>query len=130
VVEQYGSIEIFPNTFIDGDLTLTENVADLGGLQTAYDALQVALGKMSPEEQTQLPWFFTQNQRFFISAATVWRGMDREEYARMLLATDSHSPGEVRAVQPARNMDAFYVAFGIEPGDAEYLPPEDRVVIW
>ncbi len=130
VVEQYGSIEIFPDTFIDGDLTLTENVADLGGLQTAYDALQVVLGEMSPEEQAQLPWFFTQNQRFFISAATVWRGMDREEYARMLLATDSHSPGEVRAVQPARNMDAFYIAFGIEPGDAEYMPPEDRVVIW
>lgn len=130
VIDQYGAIEVLPDVYIDGELTVTENVADLGGLQTSYDAMQEALAEMTPEELAQLPWFFTQEQRFFLAAATVWRGLDREEYIRLLLASDEHSPGEVRAVQPARNMDEFYDAFNIGPDDPEYLPPEDRIVIW
>jgi putative endopeptidase len=130
VIDQYSAIEVLPDLYIDGELTVTENVADLGGLQTAYDALQAALDELTPEEAARLPWFFTQEQRFYIAAATVWRGVDREEYVRLLIATDSHSPGEVRAAQPARNMPQFYEAFGIGPDDDEWLPPEERVVIW
>jgi predicted metalloendopeptidase len=130
VIDQYGEIEILPDLFINGDLTVTENVADLGGIHTAYDAMQTALAELTPEETAALPWFFTQEQRFFISAATIWRSEDRDEYIRFLAAIDEHSPATVRGVQPLRNMDEFYEAFNIGPDDPEYLPPEERIVIW
>jgi len=128
VVEVYGNFEVLPDLFIDGQLTVTENVADMGGMQAAYDALQLAL------QRTGGPGVIdglTQNQRFFIAAAQVWREKVRDESLRTQILTDEHSPGIARAVLPALNMDAFYEAFpDVQPGDADYIPPGDRVVIW
>jgi predicted metalloendopeptidase len=127
VVEQYNAIEVLPDLFIDGELTVTENVADMGGVQTAYDALLVALGE---DASVDAPWFLTQQQRFFIAASTTWREKSTDEFVEFLVATDSHSPALARSVQPLKNTDAFYEAFDIGEGDPEYLPPEDRIVIW
>jgi putative endopeptidase len=128
VVAAYGSYEVLPDLFIDGQLTVTENVADMGGMQAAYDALQLTL------QRTGDPGLIdglTQNQRFFIAAAQVWREKVRDESLRTQILTDEHSPGIARAVLPALNMDAFYAAFPeVQPGDPEYIAPEDRLVIW
>ena len=73
---------------------------------------------------------FTPQQRFFIAAATVWRNETRPELLDLLIRSDTHSPGSVRATQPSRNADPFYLAFGIVPGDPMWLPPDERIVIW
>jgi predicted metalloendopeptidase len=128
VVAAYGSFEVLPDLFIDGQLTVTENVADMGGMQAAYDALQLALQREGDPGAID---GLTQNQRFFISAAQVWREKVRDESLRTQILTDEHSPGIARAVLPALNMDAFYAAFpDVQPGDPEYIAPADRVVIW
>ena len=126
VVTEYDKIEVLPDLFVDGQLTVTENVADMGGLQVAFDALQLALEENDPGEIDDL----TQAQRFFIAAAQVWREKMRDEALASQVQSDPHSPGIARATVPAANMDAFYEAFGIEPGDPAYIAPEDRVVIW
>jgi predicted metalloendopeptidase len=127
VIEQYSEIEILPDLFINGELTVTENVADLGGLQTAYDALLVAIGEDAAADH---PWFLTQQQRFFIAAASAWREKATDEFQAYLVGVDPHSPAIARGVQPLKNMDTFYEAFDIEEGDPEFLPPEDRIVVW
>jgi predicted metalloendopeptidase len=127
VIAHYSEIEVLPSLSVDGELTVTENVADMGGLQIAYDAMLIAL---EAEGQEETPWFLTQQQRFFIAYAISWREEATSEFYEFLVASDVHAPGIVRAVEPSRHMDEFYEAFDIEPGDPEYLPPEDRVVIW
>jgi putative endopeptidase len=127
VAEQYSAIEVLPGAFVDGELTIGENVADMGGLQIAYDALQMALAESGDPGPID---GLTQDQRFFISYAVSSVEEARQEALRTQLQTDYHAPLEVRAVQPSRNMDAFFAAFGIEPGDPMYLPPEERIVIW
>lgn len=127
VVAEYGKVEVLPDTFIDGQLTVTENVADMGGLQTAYDALQLALQQNGDPGEID---GFTQAQRFFIAAAQVWREKIRDEYLQTLVQSDEHAPAIARATIPAENMDAFYDAFDVQAGDANYIAPEDRVVIW
>jgi len=127
VAAQYDQVEVLPGLFVDGNLTIGENIADMGGLQIAYDALQATLAE---EGDPGLIEGLTQEERFFIAFAAGWATKLRDEALRVQLQTDSHAPPEVRAVQPARNMDAFFEAFGIEPDDPEYLPPEERVVIW
>jgi putative endopeptidase len=129
-IDQYSAIEVLPGLNVNGELTVTENVADLGGLQTAQDALEMALSELTPEEEADLPWFLTQEQRFFIAAATTWREEDTEAYLQFIVSSDEHSPAGIRGVQPLLNMDEFYEAFNIKPGDAEYIPPDERVVIW
>jgi putative endopeptidase len=100
----------------------------MGGMQAAYDALQLALQREGDPGAID---GLTQNQRFFISAAQVWREKVRDESLRTQILTDEHSPGTARAVLPALNMDAFYAAFpDVQPGDPEYIAPADRVVIW
>jgi len=127
VAGQYSRIEALPGLFIDGQLTVTENVADMGGLQTAFDALQLALQKDGdPGEIDGL----TQNQRFFIAEAQSWQEKARPETLRMLVQSNVHAPTFARGSVPAQNMDAFYDAFDIQPGDPMYFPPEDRIVIW
>ncbi|MEJ7837185.1 MAG: M13 family metallopeptidase [Thermomicrobiales bacterium] len=127
VVVQYSELEVLPGLNVDGGLTVTENVADMGGIQAAYDALLVALGEPVDEN---LPWFLTQQQRFFIAASSTWRQKATDEYVQYLVSVDVHAPAEARATQPLKNSDAFYEAFDIVEGDPEYLAPDDRIVIW
>jgi predicted metalloendopeptidase len=127
VIEQYSGLSV-QGTPLDGERTLAENVADLGGIQVAYDALQSVLMSSAFSEPTDSD--FTPDQRFFISAATVWRSAIRDEALTAQLASDTHAPSVIRAVQPLRNCDGFYHAFGISPGDPMFLAPEERVVIW
>ena len=128
VAAEYDKVEVKPDLFVDGQLTVTENVADMGGMQVAFDALQLALGTSGdPGDIDGL----TQAQRFFIAAAQVWREKMRDEALASQVQSDSHSPGIARATVPAENMDAFYAAFpDVQPGDPDYIAPEDRVVIW
>ncbi len=127
VVAEYDKVEVLPDLFVNGQLTVTENVADMGGLQVAFDALQLALqenGDPGPIDG------LSQDQRFFIAAAQVWRQKIRDEALRSLVRADPHGPAIARATIPAENMDAFYEAFDIQPGDPMYLPPDERTVIW
>ncbi|MCA9863596.1 MAG: M13 family metallopeptidase [Thermomicrobiales bacterium] len=128
VVAQYRELEVDGRS-LDGDRTLAENVADLGGVQVAYDALRSNL--VAGSTTSNPPGSaFTPDQRFFISAAAVWRSVIREEALTAQLAVDTHAPSVIRAVQPLRNCDAFHEAFDIAPGDPMYLSPEDRITIW
>jgi putative endopeptidase len=124
---QYDEVEVLPGVFVDGELTIGENIADMGGVQIAHDALRAALAE---EGDPGLIEGLSQDQRFFIANAYRWAQKARDEYLVTLVQTDPHAPARVRAVQPARNMEEFFAAFGIEPGDPVFLPPEERIVIW
>jgi putative endopeptidase len=113
-------------TCVNGRLTLGENIGDVGGLSMAYRAYKLATrGKDVPVIDG-----LTGDQRFFLAWAQVWRSTQREENYRNRLRTDSHSPEEYRVNGVVRNLDEWYAAFGVKPGDAMYLPPEKRVLIW
>lgn len=113
-------------TCVDPALTMGENIGDLGGLSMAYRAYQLSLGgKEAPVIDG-----FTGDQRFFLSWAQVWRSKARERQEREYLTTDPHSPPKYRVNGIVRNFDEWYAAFGIKPGDALYLPPEQRARIW
>ncbi len=127
LAEQYSAIEVLDSVYINGEFTLGENIGDLGGVNAAYDGLQIHL------ENNENPGKidgFTPEQRFFLSWATVWRTKMRDEAMRNRIKTDSHSPGMYRAYVPLQNIDAWYDAFTIEEGDKMYVKPEDRVRIW
>ena len=113
-------------TCVNGKLTLGENIGDLGGLSLAWRAYHLALGgKPAPVIDG-----LTGDQRFFMAFAQVWRSKYREETARQLLLVDPHSPAQYRANGIVRNFDEWYRAFNVKPGDALYLPPEQRLRIW
>ncbi|MFN8593563.1 MAG: M13 family metallopeptidase [Thermomicrobiales bacterium] len=124
---QYDTIEVLPGLDVNGNLTIGENIADLGGLQIAHDAL---LAELAKNGDPGLIEGLTQEQRFFISFAYGWVDLARDEAIRTQVQTDEHAPASVRAVQPSRNMEAFFDAFGIGPDDPEYLAPDQRIVIW
>ncbi|MDO6596050.1 M13 family metallopeptidase [Oceanihabitans sp. 2_MG-2023] len=126
LADQYSAIEVLPETNINGEFTLGENIGDLGGVLAAYDAMQMSFEGNKPENIDG----YTPEQRFFMSWATVWRIKMREDALRTRIKTDPHSPGMNRAVQPLLNVDAFYEAFNIKEGDKMYIAPEDRVRIW
>jgi len=123
---QYSALQPLPGIFVDGKFTLGENIGDLGGVNAAYDGLQMYLKDHNPG----LIDGYTPDQRFFISWATIWRTKMRDEAIKNQVKTDPHSPGMYRAFVPLQNVDAFYEAFGIKPGDAMYVAPEKRVKIW
>ena len=127
LVEQYNSYELLPGAFVNGELTLAENIADIGGLTLAYDALQTYMA-----QEGRLPDIdgLTPEQRFFIAWAQGWMSKYNPEVLKRKMMTDSHSPSEVRAFAPASNMAPFYEAFDIGPEDKMWRPPEERVVIW
>jgi len=127
VIAQYDAIETLPGVNVNGTLTVGENVADMGGLQVAYDALMIEIGE---EGSADHPWFLTQQQRFFIAASSAWRNISTDAFAQYLINVDVHAPSAVRGVQPMRNMDVFFEAFDIDEGDPMYVPPEERIVIW
>lgn len=128
IVAQYNSYCPLDDgkTCVDGRLTLGENIGDIGGLNIAYRAYKLAT------EGQDVPVIdgLTGDQRFFLAWAQVWRSVQSEDNARQRLRADPHSPEEYRVNGVVRNLDAWYDAFGVKPGDALYLPPEQRVVIW
>src|SRR5262249_42712642 len=115
-----------PDHHITARQTMGENIADLGGVLLGLEAYKISLaGKPAPALDD-----FTGEQRVFLGWAQVWRTLFRDDALRQYLATDSHSPGMVRAFAPLRNVDAWYEAFGVKEGDRNYVKPEDRVRIW
>lgn len=124
---QYSQLQPLPGIYVDGKFTLGENIGDLGGINAAYDGLQIYLNQ---NENPGLIDGFTPEQRLFISWATIWRSKMRDEAIKNQVKTDPHSPGMYRAYVPLQNVEAFYKAFGIEPGNALYIAPENRVKIW
>lgn len=127
LADQYSALQPLPGTFVDGKFTLGENIGDLGGVNAAYDGLQIYL-KQNPT--TQRIDGYTPEQRFFISWATIWRAKSRDEALKTQVKTDPHSPAMFRAYVPLQNVDAFYEAFDIKPTDGMYIAPEKRVKIW
>ncbi|MEO7026395.1 MAG: M13-type metalloendopeptidase [Caulobacteraceae bacterium] len=123
---QYGLFEPLAGAHVNGDLTMGENIADLGGLLLALDAYHVSLGGKPAPVLDGL----TGDQRVFLGWAQVWRGKSREDEMRRRLVSDPHSPPHERVDGVIRNIDAWYAAFGVKPGDALYVPPEQRVRIW
>jgi putative endopeptidase len=128
VVDEYNNFEVLPGLHVNGKLTLGENLADLGGVHIAYEALERALAK-DPSKRKLIDGF-TPEQRFFISFAQIWRTNVRDAEAQRLVTVDPHSPGQFRAYGPLLNVQEFYDAFGIQPGSPIWLPPERRAVIW
>jgi putative endopeptidase len=128
VVDEYNAFEVLPGLHVNGKLTLGENLADLGGVHIAYEALQRALAK-DPSRRKTIDGF-TPEQRFFISFAQVWRTNIREAEAQRLATVDPHSPGRFRAFGPLLNLQAFYDAFDIKPGSPMWRAPEQRAEIW
>ncbi|MFT5997620.1 MAG: putative endopeptidase [Neolewinella sp.] len=124
---QYSAIEVLDSVYINGKFTLGENIGDLGGVLGAYDGLQLNYAKNGRPDDVD---GFTAEQRFFMSWATVWRTLSRDDALRNQVKTDPHSPGRSRATQPLVNIDEFYEAFDIKEGDGMWLAPEKRVRIW
>ena len=127
LIKQYSDIVAIDSMHLNGEYTLGENIGDLGGVQAAYEGLQIFLKKNGRPADID---GFTAEQRFFMSWATVWRTLSRPDALETQIKTDPHSPGIYRATQPLKNIDEFYEAFGIKEGDAMYLAPEKRVRIW
>lgn len=123
---QYSTYQPVPGAHVNGDLTMGENIADLGGLTVALDAYLRSLGgKPAPVIDS-----FTGDQRVFLGWAQAWRGHARDDYLRKQVVTDPHSPRAFRVDGPTRNIDVWYDAFAVKPGDAYYVAPKDRVRIW
>ena len=127
LAEQYDAIEVLDSVYVNGKFTLGENIGDLGGVLAAYDGLQMYFEENGRPDDID---GFTPEQRFFMSWATVWRTLSRDDALRTQIKTDPHSPGKIRAIQPLLNVPAFYEAFNIKEGDSMYLAPEKRVQIW
>jgi putative endopeptidase len=124
--KQYSSYEAAPGIFINGALTMGENIGDMSGLEVAYSAYKMSLnGQPAPVIDG-----LTGDQRFFLAFAQAWRGKQREDAIKTQVASDPHSPRRYRILGPLRNMDEWYDAFGIKPGSKFYIPPEQRVRIW
>jgi predicted metalloendopeptidase len=125
LVKQYDAYEPFPGLHLNGKQTLGENIADVAGLAASYDAYRLSLGgKAAPMVQG-----FTGDQQFFLSYAQSWREKAREPLRRQQVLTDGHAPAAYRPAT-ARNLDAWYSAFNVKPGQALYLEPKDRVKVW
>ncbi len=126
LVQQYNGFEPVPGNFVNGELTLGENIGDLGGLSVAYEAYRLSLDDDSAAVIDGL----TGDQRFFLSWSQIWRRLYRKPELLKRLVTDPHSPSEYRVNGIVRNMDAWYKAFGVTPNAKLYLKPDDRVRIW
>jgi predicted metalloendopeptidase len=125
LVAQYNAYRPFPDLAVNGKQTLSENIADVAGLTVAYDAYRLSMaGKAGSVVQG-----FTPDQQFFLSFAQSWRQKVREPALRQRIIADGHAPDEYRA-DTVRNLDAWYPAFAVKPGQALYLAPQDRVHMW
>ncbi len=128
LAEQFDKFEALPGIFVNGKLTLGENIADLGGVHIAYDALMLALGETGKGDVRTDG--LSPAERFFISYARVWRTAIREEALRSQVQMDPHSPGRFRVNGTLSNVQDFFDAFRASPADKLWRDPEDRVVIW
>jgi putative endopeptidase len=123
---QYSSYEPVPGAHINGELTMGENIADLGGLNVALEAYHRSLkGAPAPVIDG-----FSGDQRVFLGWAQAWRGKVRDDYVRKQVASNPHSPRAFRVIGPTRNIDEWYAAFGVKAGETYYLPEDQRVRIW
>jgi putative endopeptidase len=123
---QYSSFEPLPGLHMNGQLTIGENIADLGGVLVALDAYRRSLaGRSAPVLDG-----FTGDQRFFLSYAQSFRAKSTDEATRKLIASDSHPPEQYRVNGTVRNIDVWYQAFNVQPGDKLYIAKENRVRIW
>ena len=123
---QYAAFEVVPGAFINPDLTMGENIADLGGISVAQDAYHASLGGAAAPMLDGL----SGDQRLFLAWAQVWRAKAREASLRNQVATDPHSPAKYRAFVPLRNVEGWYTAFTVAPGDKLYIAPEKRAHLW
>jgi putative endopeptidase len=125
LVEQYDAYQPLADLHVNGKLTLGENIADLAGVAASHEAWRASLGG----EPAPVVKGFTGEQQFFLAWAQTWRGKQREPALRQQLITDGHAPGAYRA-STVRNIDAWYEAFDVKPGQALYLEPSARVRVW
>ncbi|QGZ95307.1 M13 family metallopeptidase [Terricaulis silvestris] len=125
LARQYSAYEPFPGLHINGEITLGENIADVAGLQAAFDAYHASLGGREAPVIDGL----TGDQRFFIAFAQAWASKTREEALRQQVMTDGHAPGQYRALT-VRNLDGWYEAFNVQPNATLYLAPDARVRVW
>ena len=123
--EQYEFANL-PGLHIIPRLTMGENIGDLGGILLGLEGYRLSRGGQPAPVKDG----FTGEQRVFLGWAQVWRTLFRDDALRQYLMTNSHSPGMIRAFAPLRNVDAWYEAFDVKPGDRHYLAPEARVRIW
>lgn len=126
LVDQFSHYVPFPGMPVNGELTLGENIADLGGITLSFNALEKVIAKNDPGKIDGL----TPEQRFFLSYAQVWRNNVRDERAKLLIKIDPHSPAMYRVNGPLSNLAEFYSAFGIMTGEAMFKAEKQRVVIW
>lgn len=127
LASQFDAYEVAPDIHVNGKFTSGENIGDLGGAAVAFDAMKMYL---KDKGDPGLISGFTQDQRFFMSWATIWRTLATEKYKINQVKTDPHAPGLFRAVGPIINIDAFHEAFQTKPGDKMYKAPNDRIRIW
>ena len=126
LVDQYEQFEVLPGKFLNGEFTLGENIGDLSGLAVAYKAYQMSLnGRVAPVIDG-----LTGDQRFFMGWAQVWARLYRDENLESRITSDPHSHSEARTNGIVRNFDLWYETFDVQPGDALYLAPDERVKIW
>ena len=122
---QYDTYKPFPDLSVNGKQTLAENIADVSGVAAAYDGYRASLeGKAAPGQDG-----FSGDQQFFIAFGQNWGSKTREAALRQQVMTDPHAPAQYRA-DTVRNIDAWYAAFDVKPGETLYLAPPDRVRIW
>ncbi|HEX3914483.1 MAG TPA: M13 family metallopeptidase [Steroidobacteraceae bacterium] len=126
LIAQYNAYEPVPGYHVNGALTLGENIGDNSGLAIAYKAYRISLAG----HEAPLIDGLSGDQRFYLGWVQLWRGKVREAEAIQRIKTDPHSPPAVRGTAPLRNQAGFYAAFGLQPGDKMYLPPQERVNIW
>jgi putative endopeptidase len=126
VTDLYSTFTVLDTLHINGAMTVGENTADLSGLAVAYDAFKMT---EQGQDTTKIDGF-TPDQRFFMSLARIWRVKMKEEYLRLWIKTNSHSPPMWRVNGPLMNIPAFYAAFDIAPGDSMYLAEGQRVAVW
>lgn len=126
VIDQYNQFTVLDSVHIKGALTVGENTADIAGIAIAYDAFKLT---EQSQDTTKLDGF-TPDQRFFISIARIWRVKTRDEFLRMYVNTNSHSPAKWRVNGPLMNFTPFYEAFDVQPGDKMYKPENERITVW
>jgi putative endopeptidase len=126
VIDQYSLFTVLDTVHVKGALTVGENTADIAGVAIAYDAFKLT---EQGKDTTKLDGF-TPDQRFFISIARIWRVKTRDEFLRMYVNTNSHSPAKWRVNGPLMNFTPFYNAFDVQPGDKMYKPESERITVW